>query len=846
MPYKLRIMSISMALFLVATALPAWCADPPFNRVNREFWHWGEGDRRKSVSVDVTLEATGLWGPLPADDPSRVKLDKVKKYKLDRGYIDPDDGPLVYIAAYQTPGQPVSIKVTCPTVEQVGFVRNSDKSPYLWFQPTKRRIGLHIVQREGPSVDAEFAKAVNLKVDEQAGTMSWTPTVLTDKKGRPRKAAPEVIEITLFYRVKAGTGDDKNASVVSVREGGITRRVAWLVLPMCGVDRSGPYIPCPRDAAPAPGWRSRTLGELSVAVPEHWQERLAPSKDQAVWQLGDENPPAAGLMLVREKNPKEAIDNTLVEKEGAITLGGKPGHYYFGKIKGQKGATGKLVVLNHTDSKGQTLVLGAASTDWPKYAPVLEAILASLTFGSEAPLPKVPTGPPGPDIPRLVTPPPPGAAPGPGAQAPATIASRTSGGAPAQSPAATSASPAAPATKAPVAPSTTPAAAKDQTGQGKLGPEEQAALAKKLFQQMIDTPEDKLEVFDRLYKEVMERCPDTPQAEISYWRLSNLYLMAYEPPKMEEIITLLERFLARYPKSEGVPHAKQRLQMAYERTGRWCKAADMYDDAMPQPPAQPAGDGRNVAIYLLHAEALNKCGRLDQAKAWYQVVQKAGGAENGLEVQVAKDALAQLAKGASQSPAADGGATQAPAAPATSAPPATSDSAQLPSPGGGPAQAPAPPTAPAAPATPDSAQSPAPGGGPVSAEVTLVRKRGFADLAGRHGDLRGDGSPDSRFKLVLTAPGRTLTGLAITSTGGQPAAWNTTPGDPVWLLVVASKGKPLNRADGSVALELGQGPQKYDLLVQDNNSIAGGKTAYELTATFADGDRRTFPVADPK
>ena len=766
---------LSAGIWTILCLLPAWmtsadtqAADRPFNQVTREIWFCGSGSNRKAVNIDVTVQATGLWGPLPAKDPSRAKFDKQKALSEASGHLE-DGGPFIDISAYQVPGEPVNIQVVCPTAEEIGFQRSSHKDTYRWFETERRHVFFHLNSKSGPSDEKAFNQAIGLKVDEEAGTISWTPAVVTDKRGRSYHVGPELIEVLVSYRAKSGYSDE--GKLITEDKGSVTRRVGWLVLPICGLSRSGDYIPCPQGAGTDPKWRSCTVGNVSIAVPDHWQENLSPGKDEGEWRLGGDTVPPAGVMVLRQKDPESFIKLTQVEKEGAITLGGKPGRFYFGLIQDGK-ATGKLVVTDETDDKGRTMIVGASSSDWKRYETILEASLASLTFGPRAELPDLPAALPGPQIGRLVTP----AAPG------TTV-------------------------PGPAAPSQTEAPA------GKLSLEEQQALAKKLFQQMIDTPENEYDVFEKLYKEVMERCPDTPQAETSYWRLSNLYLMAYEPPKLEEMIPLLEAFFVRYPESDGVPHVKQRLIVAYEETGRWCKAADLYAETLPEPPTDPATDGQIKATHLLYAEALAKCGRMDQARIWYQVVVKADRGEDSLEGQVAREALGRLDK-----------TSGTPSKAAESADAATQEG-----------------TVGQAPHVTPSDTAPV---GKAVVRAVLVRKPGFADFVGRHGQLKGDGSPDSRFALEITAPTRAITALAITSTSGQSSAWDTIPGNDAWLLGVARKGKVLNQPDGNVELPLAEGTQKYDLFVQDNNSIAGRKTVYQITVGFADGGEEVFSVED--
>lgn len=83
---------------------PALAVDQPFNKVTREIWFCSSGPDRETVDIDVTVQATGLWGPLPSEDPNRIRLDKLKSSREASGHFE-DDGPFIYISSYQVPGK---------------------------------------------------------------------------------------------------------------------------------------------------------------------------------------------------------------------------------------------------------------------------------------------------------------------------------------------------------------------------------------------------------------------------------------------------------------------------------------------------------------------------------------------------------------------------------------------------------------------------------------------------------------------------------------------------------------------------------------------------------------------
>ena len=114
----------------------------------------------------------------------------------------------------------------------------------------------------------------------------------------------------------------------------------------------------------------------------------------------------------------------------------------------------------------------------------------------------------------------------------------------------------------------------------------------------------------------------------------------------------------------------------------------------------------------------------------------------------------------------------------------------------------------------------------------LKSLRSFYDKAGRGERVTADGSPDTLLEVVLNMPGHTIEALALKSTQGQQAEWDTIPGSGNWVMIVIEKNKTLNRSDGSVRIDLGADSRKFGLLVQDNNALAAGKGAFILQIFF--------------
>jgi len=182
---------------------------------------------------------------------------------------------------------------------------------------------------------------------------------------------------------------------------------------------------------------------------------------------------------------------------------------------------------------------------------------------------------------------------------------------------------------------------------------DQEALGKAVFAKLSAASDDaKPEFFERYYKVVMDRCPDTNRAHESYWRLTNLYTQAYDDPKSAEIVKILEQFLARYKASTIVSMKKypdeplifsplKSLHHAYEDLGQYAKVAAYYDRTAPSQEAAFA-----IYDYFDYASALDKTGRVKDAVLWYEkFLKKTQGNEDvDFMREIAEDRVKELKK----------------------------------------------------------------------------------------------------------------------------------------------------------------------------------------------------------
>ncbi len=146
----------------------------------------------------------------------------------------------------------------------------------------------------------------------------------------------------------------------------------------------------------------------------------------------------------------------------------------------------------------------------------------------------------------------------------------------------------------------------------KLSLKEQEELARELFIKLSKTDASDTKVFIELYGRVIEECPETERAQEAYWRLSNLYLQAFDKPDYGKIAALLEEAVRRYPDTPATPHYKQRLLRAYEETMQWQKAVVLYEEGLKANP-EILKDPQNAATMIAYADALSGSGNKKRA-----------------------------------------------------------------------------------------------------------------------------------------------------------------------------------------------------------------------------------------
>jgi len=154
--------------------------------------------------------------------------------------------------------------------------------------------------------------------------------------------------------------------------------------------------------------------------------------------------------------------------------------------------------------------------------------------------------------------------------------------------------------------------------------EQQQARATGLFQQIQQADKYDYAQIEQLYLQLISECPDTEQAEESYFRLSNLYRMGMDPPEYRKLRELLEAYLERYPDSEMAPEMGKRLRRAYEDTGQWPQVVELYHTEVS---ALTEENPHYLVTLLDYAKALEASGERVKSLAVYQQVATVAGGE---------------------------------------------------------------------------------------------------------------------------------------------------------------------------------------------------------------------------
>ena len=174
-----------------------------------------------------------------------------------------------------------------------------------------------------------------------------------------------------------------------------------------------------------------------------------------------------------------------------------------------------------------------------------------------------------------------------------------------------------------------------------LSQAEQEELAKKLYKQMMSLDESALTDFINLHKQVIEKCPQTDQAQESCWRLSNLFFVGVEPPDFENCKAVLSHLLSQYPDTPLMPDAKNRLILCCQKTEDYTAVCKLYEELFQKDP-EPADPVIFMIRALEYGDALAGAGKTNEARSWYTKVLEKDDGKNSLQARAARRKLENL------------------------------------------------------------------------------------------------------------------------------------------------------------------------------------------------------------
>ncbi len=120
-----------------------------------------------------------------------------------------------------------------------------------------------------------------------------------------------------------------------------------------------------------------------------------------------------------------------------------------------------------------------------------------------------------------------------------------------------------------------------------------------------------------LYRRIIDRCPDVPLAEESYWHLLKIMMQDVLPPHKKEALQLYETFNRRYPESRMRTVVSQELMKSLYQQGEWADLDRIASSCLQSAPRNQEGASSDPVAVFLHAEAEYNLGKVPAAQAGY-------------------------------------------------------------------------------------------------------------------------------------------------------------------------------------------------------------------------------------
>lgn len=160
----------------------------------------------------------------------------------------------------------------------------------------------------------------------------------------------------------------------------------------------------------------------------------------------------------------------------------------------------------------------------------------------------------------------------------------------------------------------------------KLTIEQQREKANQEFANVLEIVEkvekrsDAVPEIERRYKNIIENYPDAPLAQEIHWRLVELYLRDYNPPRIEDAKAVFTTFKERYPQSPLKTAIEDTMTRFYAAKGMWDELLELHDYRIRR--FVETGKIDSPFFLFMYAEALRNLGEKQEALKGYNWVIK--------------------------------------------------------------------------------------------------------------------------------------------------------------------------------------------------------------------------------
>lgn len=335
------------------------------------------------LKLPVAIQTEGLRGPLPVDNPVAAYFwEKFKDSGIKRELeINPNSAknyqtPYMRLIAVQSIGTPVKIKLLAPKIDEIimPLAGEGGKSGNTRYKTIKRIFTVRLLDQKGEMSLAEDKEKIKLVENNDTLEISWIPSMVEERRG-PKLTAPIVMEINLHYEIRLESILDGKYLGGWHQEGWVERRVAWIAMPVCGLEfgEDDEPITCSANMDPRPAWQEYSLGPVSIQVPSSWESDIRDGNGK--FELGSD---LAGLTVVRVDGAEEQAKYIKERTEKKIVISGLKAVEYTGLVNDGK-LKARMIIFNEKLSDGKVLSIATVLKD-DKYSQALDASLNSITI----------------------------------------------------------------------------------------------------------------------------------------------------------------------------------------------------------------------------------------------------------------------------------------------------------------------------------------------------------------------------------------------------------------------------------------------------------------------------------